>query len=99
MSPRPLEDGDCAHLPWGSLRWSVARTMRMAAAMTAAATGTVPERYAALLAGDNVVLSHAEVASLVPPSRWPAALDRRPYWRLEGNDTLRGQARVTRGRT
>jgi len=89
MSPAPLEAGDQAHLTEGTLRWSIARQMRLGASMTAEATGTVPPEYVRLLAGVPVVLTRDQVRSFVPPDRRPATLERWPLWVLEGDDRLK----------
>jgi hypothetical protein len=89
MSPRPLEAGDQAHLTEGTLRWSIARQMRLAASVTLDATGRVPPEYVRLLAGVPVVLTREQVASFVPPDRRPPTLDRHALWVLEGDDRLK----------
>ena len=88
MRPAPLEPGDCAHLRPRTIRWSVARQMRLGAAMTAQATGAAPPEYVALLAGADVVLTRAQVRSFVPASLRPANLDAWPRWLLRGDDEL-----------
>jgi hypothetical protein len=85
--PRPLEAGDQAHLTPASVRWSVARTMRLVASM-AAEVGGDTRQYAALLAGVPVVMSRDDVRSFVPPDRRPANLDAWPLWLLRGDDRL-----------
>ena len=89
MAPRPLETGDAAHLAWGSVRWSMARQMRLVASMTADATGQVPGQYAAVLSGEDVLLTRDQVASFCPPDKRPANLDRHALWVLAGDDTLK----------
>lgn len=85
--PKPLEPGDQAHLPWGSIRWSVARQMRL---VVAAHGGHA--QYDALLAGADVELTAEQVASFVPPSRRPANLAEHRRWMLRGADTLTPRA-------
>lgn len=82
--PLPLERGDAAHLTWGSLRWSVARQMRLAAAMA----GDPHGQYAAVLSGIDVTLTREQVASFVPPGRRPDELERWQVWQLRGDDEL-----------
>jgi hypothetical protein len=86
MRPRPLEPGDQAHLTWGSVRWSVARQMRLAAEMAGDPSG----QYAAVLSGIDVVLTREQVAGFVPPSRRPLELDEHDLWVLSGDDELTG---------
>ncbi len=83
-----LPDGDQRHLAPGSIRWSLARQMRLVAAMTADATGQVPGQYAALLAGVPVVLSRGDVAGFVPQDRQPANLAEHDLWVLRGDHEL-----------
>jgi hypothetical protein len=83
--PRPLEHGDQAHLTWGSIRWSVARQMRLVADMAGDPSG----QYAAILSGADVALTREQVASFVPESRRPANLAEHEVWILAGDDTLR----------
>jgi hypothetical protein len=87
--PAPLEHGDQAHLTWGSIRWSIARQMRLAADMAGDATG----QYAAILHGSDVALTREQVASFVPESSRPATLDKHPVWVLSGDDTLKPRRR------
>jgi hypothetical protein len=83
MRPKPLEYGDQAHLVWGSIRWSIARQMRLAAEVGGATT-----QYVALLSGAAVVLTREQVMGLVPEARWPANVEDHAEWTLTGNDTL-----------
>lgn len=75
MSPQPLEAGDQRHLTWGSVRWSLARQMRLAAD---AAGGSV--QYAAIPAGVDLELMTDQVRSFVPPDRQPPGLDAHDVW-------------------
>jgi hypothetical protein len=86
---RPLSIGDQRHLPEGSIRWSVARQMRLAADMAAQAGDPAAVQYAVVLAGGPVLLTREQVRSFVPPARRPDNLDRWPLWVLEGNDRLK----------
>ncbi len=82
--PHPGQTGDQRHLTWGSIRWSVARQMRLGVQMNGDPSG----QYRALLAGADVVLTREQVAGLVPENRRPASLDRWPLWLLRGDDDL-----------
>lgn len=90
--PRPLEPGDLDHLTWGSIRWSIARQMRLAADMAAQAGGDTSQ-YAALLGRANVVLTADQLRGFLPREKWPAALGDHPLWLLTGGDTLRPHRR------
>jgi len=93
MTPRPLERGDQAHLTWGSIRWSVARQMRLGVELAAQAGDPAVGQYAALLAGADVVLTRKQVASFVPPTRRPTGLEAHELWLLRGDDELTAQDR------
>lgn len=86
--PAPLENGDCAHLTPGTVRDSVARAMRLVAAVTAEAMGAAPEQYARLLEGRDVELDRADVLAYVPSNRWPTRLDHYATWIVRGDDEL-----------
>jgi hypothetical protein len=81
--PKPLEHGDQAHLVWGSIRWSIARSMRL---LADACGGS--RQYEALLAGADVELTREQVAGFLSPSRQPADLGEHPAWVLSGDDEL-----------
>jgi len=81
--PKPGESGDQRHLVWGSIRWSIAKQMRLVATM-----GGVSRQYSAILAGHDVVLTREQVTSFVPEARRPAELAEHAHWTLSGNDTL-----------
>jgi hypothetical protein len=83
--PKPGHVGDQKHLTWGSIRWSVARQMRLAVEMVGDRTG----QYAAILAGSDVLLTREQVAGLVPPNKRPANLAEHEGWVLSGDDTLK----------
>jgi hypothetical protein len=85
MTPHPLEPGDQRHLTWGSIRWSIARQMRLVAA---SGEGPAHPQYAALLAGADVTLTREQLAGFVPGDRQPADLDAHPFWVLSGDDDL-----------
>jgi hypothetical protein len=80
---RPLEHGDARHLPWGCIRWSIARQMRLLVEMAGGSA-----QYTALLAGVDVLLTREQVAGFVPPARQPANLDDHAVWILRGSDSL-----------
>jgi hypothetical protein len=82
--PNPLETGDAAHLTWGSIRWSIARQMRLAADMAGGS-----EQYAWLLSGSPVPLTADQVRSFVPEDKRPFDLDSYPTWILTGTDVLK----------
>jgi hypothetical protein len=81
--PKPLEYGDHRHIPWGSVRWSIARQMRLLAEMAGGSA-----QYAAILAGADVALTKDQVRGFVPESRRPANLEAHAVWVLRGDDTL-----------
>jgi hypothetical protein len=81
--PKPMEHGDQAHLAWGSIRWSIARQMRLAVDV-----GGTSYQYVALLNGMDVPLTADQVRGLVPPSKQPANLEAHTAWVLSGDDTL-----------
>jgi hypothetical protein len=83
--PAPSQSGDLAHLAWGSIRWSVARAMRL---LVITHEGQPPTQYVELLAGVDVVLTCEQVAGFVPPSKRPAELEEHPVWVLSGDDEL-----------
>jgi len=81
--PKPLEDGDQAHLTAGSIRWYVAGGMRLGACVAGVTT-----QYVALLDGSDVVLTREQVAGFVPAGQHPANLNDHPQWTLSGGDVL-----------
>lgn len=79
--PRAGEHGDQAHLTWGTVRWSMARQMRLLVDVVG------PSRqYAAILAGHDVELTADQVRSFVPPDRRPLALDEHDVWVLRDDE-------------
>lgn len=81
--PKPLENGDQAHLTWGSVRWHIAHRMRLVAAV-----GGVTSQYVALLAGADVVLTREQITGFLPEAQWPANVGDYATWTLSGDDTL-----------
>jgi hypothetical protein len=82
-SPKPGQPGDQAHLTHGSVRWHVARRMRLGA-LSVGSSG----QYAALLAGGPVTLTADQVRGFLPAALLPANLDENAAWRLTGDDSL-----------
>lgn len=82
--PKPLEHGDHRHIPWGTLRWSISRRMRLLAEMAGGSA-----QYSALVSSDAVVMTREQVAGFVPESRHPANLEAHARWVLVGDDELR----------
>ena len=88
MSNHPLEAGDLRDLTWGSVRWSLAKQMRVVADEGYRSLGVVDDRYAALVAGQPVTLTRGQIKSFVPESHWPNDIDAHESWTLAADDQL-----------
>ncbi len=86
MRPAPGQVGDGAHLPWGSVRWALARGMRLAVVTH---EGPPHPQYVALLEGRDTVVTANQLLGFVQADHLPDDLEAHARWLLVGSNELR----------
>jgi hypothetical protein len=81
----PGHTGDQAHLPHGSVRWALARSMRI---VVITHEGPPQDQYVALLAGADTAVTSEQLCSFVQADHLPDNVAEHPVWILSGPDTL-----------